>query len=334
MDNHAPPDAFLPVILTSKQAIEDISTVYSCLERFPPSNTEYLPNFRDLDLIHDKISVLHGSDSDFLVYNDAHERAHTEVTFALAGYISAFDLPGRGVFQRELHKPHTLKQRVTIVAPESSGFDLSMDALTSLGSYLEQFSTEGPNLHFKPRKVLNLSALEARCNLFSRQEESVNHPLCNLPTYMDPKGKLAAQIRRRSYCHTTDNVVQYAESDRPVTKEHGQLVVLNVVVRLVKANTSRQFSRMVEIVLRKLVLVGRTQELSLMKLRQAEKRRAASMTVVGDTITSSKGPLKRVVEQIETKEEYARARLASMRMDEDDVFETHGRAAELSVIVA
>lgn len=236
MDNHAPPDALLPPLLSSNEAIKDVSTVYGCLEHFPAADSEYLPNFRDLDIVAKSMNVVHESDSDILVYNDNHARARSEVTFNLAGYIAAFDLPGRNILNRYvlkvsckysytdldssyIHKPQTLKQRVMIVAPKSSGFEQSIDAVKCLGQYLEQFCTAGPTLRFQPRGILGLDGIETRCNLFTRYEENMRHPICSLPEYMDLSGRLAAQIRKHSYCYTTDNVVEYGESAKGLLYE-------------------------------------------------------------------------------------------------------------------
>lgn len=100
MDNHAPPDALLPVILSSKQSTGDLAEVYNCLEKFPSQTSEFLPSFRDLDHIQEKVEVLRGPQADYLVYPNGHPLAQKEVTFDFAGYITRFDLPGRGIASR------------------------------------------------------------------------------------------------------------------------------------------------------------------------------------------------------------------------------------------
>lgn len=163
---------------------------------------------------------------------------------------------------------------------------------------MEQFSDSGPVFRFRPKNILSLDAIEAKCSLFTKFDEDTPHAICRLPDYMDPAGKLANIVRQRSYFYTEDNIVSYQQCLQGITyryfgdhqKEietdtryvfcsvgnnflaesytvetgtfrHGQLVMVNVALRLSKTLGKRNFDRALEVVLRKVKLVGRTQEL-------------------------------------------------------------------------
>lgn len=125
---------------------------------------------------------------------------------------------------RQFFKPHSLKQRVMVAATESQEFEESMDGIATLSTFLNQMSKDGCARLPLRRSFFGASAVEAYTSLFSHKHAGMEYEEIPLPTYMDPKGRLMEEVRRRSFCHTTDNAVHYSE----IATVKDQRSVLNI----------------------------------------------------------------------------------------------------------
>lgn len=112
---------------------------------------------------------------------------------------------------RQFFKPHSLKQRVMIAAENSTAFEQCVDSITTLSTFLNQMSTDGCARPPARRSFFGMPALEACTNLFSHKHADMEYEEIELPAYMDPRGRLMEDVRRRSFCHTSDNSVHYSE---------------------------------------------------------------------------------------------------------------------------
>lgn len=112
---------------------------------------------------------------------------------------------------RQFFKPHSLKQRVMIAAIDSPEFEQSVDGITALSTFLNQMSMDGCARMPPRRSFFGAPAVEACTNLFSHKHADMEYEEILLPTYMDPKGRLMEEVRRKSFCHTSDNAVHYSE---------------------------------------------------------------------------------------------------------------------------
>lgn len=101
MDNSAHCDDLLPSILASKQAKDDLTTLYTRLAE-SKDREPLLSSFIDLDHIRDTTVVYEGTDNtvQHLVYREGHDKAGEEVVFSVAGYIGTFNLPGYSLSPR------------------------------------------------------------------------------------------------------------------------------------------------------------------------------------------------------------------------------------------
>lgn len=100
-----------------------------------------------------------------------------------------------------------------IAAEDSVDFKRSVDGLSSLSTFLNQYATDGVARMPAQRTAFGVPALDAQTNLFTRKHPKMEHEELVLPEYMDPYGKLMAEVRRRSFCYTTENEVQYGQTD-------------------------------------------------------------------------------------------------------------------------
>lgn len=114
MENTPPQDIFVSTIST-KEYMDDVDTVYSCMKRYP-SGDPLLGEFRDIDTIRSQFSLLQDPHKRtvYLVYGDDSDKAGQEVCFRVAGYIAAFDLPGHGITKRYATVRHSLLLLVSL----------------------------------------------------------------------------------------------------------------------------------------------------------------------------------------------------------------------------
>lgn len=220
--------------------MDDVDAVYSCMKRHP-SGDPLLGEFRDIDTIRSQLSLLHDPQKKtvYLVYGDESERAGQEVCFRIVGYIATFDLPGHGITKRcalirdkfplsplsehiyfprrAAFKPYTLKQRVGIVAKDSPDFDQDIEGLTSLSTYLQEFSIDGAAKNFYHSKAFGLNAVLAQTDLFTKIDDAGDDEECQLPRYIDPSRNMMELIHQSSFRYTRDNVVEYSEFTEAIT---------------------------------------------------------------------------------------------------------------------
>lgn len=98
-----------------------------------------------------------------------------------------------------------------IAADACPYFSDSLEGLASLTAFLNQYATDGVARPPRSRTAFGIEALEAQTNLFSHKHSNMEHEECPFPTSLDPEGRLMAEVRRRSFCYTTDNAVEYGE---------------------------------------------------------------------------------------------------------------------------
>lgn len=96
-------------------------------------------------------------------------------------------------------------------------FTSGLEGLASLTAFLNQYATDGVARPPRDRTAFGIEALEAQTNLFNHKHPNMEHEERPFPADMDPEGKLMAEVRRKSFCYTTDNVVEYAESSSATT---------------------------------------------------------------------------------------------------------------------
>lgn len=77
--------------------------------------------------------------------------------------------------------------------------------------YLNQFSTDTAAHIPSPRKVIGLDSIVAHTKLFTRKEDVVDEEELSLPAYMDRNGTVLEEVRRKGFCYTQENDVEYAE---------------------------------------------------------------------------------------------------------------------------
>lgn len=306
--------------MTTDSSIQRLATVYEAMRRNSEGNP-LLASYHDFDTIRDNIIVLHGTENerDYLVYNDQHPKAGQEVHFDIAGYICSFNLPGNSVTtrwamgdyggwqrvehckSRLFHRPHSLKQRVTLVAYSSDEFQRSLEGLASLAAYLNQYAIDGNAMPPKERNAFGMPAIAAETNLFTYRQLEMEFEEMDFPSNLDPSGRIMAEVRRRSFCYTTDNAVEYSEIalDRPDwwveechtntnaahwwphslqgniclsekfavepgVFRHGQLVTMSVAIRSARRKADPRFpnvTRGVDIRIKGLTLVDREVEM-------------------------------------------------------------------------
>lgn len=233
MTNLTSPDEFLALVLESVRSKKDLDAVHDCMRAFPPSNPP-LFTFNSMDTIRNQLTVLHDGRSgmDYLVFKESNNSAltGTEAVFDVAGYVAAFSLPGHVTsdrflrlllqmgqhteykIRRALHRPHTLRQSVMITAADSKEFMYAVEALSCLATYLNQYATEGQARQLSSRTAYGLPAIDAQTQLFVHEHEKNGHQELEFPAYMDPFGRIMGEVRKKSFCYTTDNVVEYAET--------------------------------------------------------------------------------------------------------------------------
>lgn len=188
-----------------------------------------------------------------------------------------------------------------IAAADSQEFERSVDGVTALSTFLNQMSMDGCARLPPRRSFFGAPAVEAYTNLFSHKHADMEYEEISLPTYMDPKGRLMEEVRRRSFCHTSDNVVHYNEiatvkdqrsvlqtkmspppryspysksSTGAISEEkcatqanlvrHGQLVNMSITIRSIKRFPDPRFptfNRSIVIGLKALTVVSRDTEM-------------------------------------------------------------------------
>lgn len=97
------------------------------------------------------------------------------------------------------------------MAPDSTEFIASIQALRSLCMFLNQFSADVAADAFPTPKVLGMDSISAHTKLFTRKADATDGEDLVLPLYMDRKGRMLEGIRRKGFCYTRDNEVEYAE---------------------------------------------------------------------------------------------------------------------------
>lgn len=98
-----------------------------------------------------------------------------------------------------------------LIASNSEEFDQSIEGLSSLASFLNQYSVDGCASQPRERTAFGMAALEAHTNLFTFKGPKMEVEEINFPSHLDPAGRLMAEVRRRSFCYTVDNAVDYKE---------------------------------------------------------------------------------------------------------------------------
>lgn len=121
------------------------------------------------------------------------------------------------VFSRLLHRPHSIRQRVTISADDSPELIKAGEAIAAMKAILDQYSADGTSNHYNTRTVFGMESLEADTPLFTHQNNRGPYKEIELPANIDPTGALTTTIRQRVFCHTTDNTVQFCETDSAFT---------------------------------------------------------------------------------------------------------------------
>lgn len=98
-----------------------------------------------------------------------------------------------------------------LVASGSNDFNQSIEGLSSLVAFLNQYSVDGCANRPRERNTFGMAALEAQTNLFTFKSPKMECDETTFPSHLDPLGKLMVDVRRRSFCYTTDNVVEFKE---------------------------------------------------------------------------------------------------------------------------
>lgn len=104
-----------------------------------------------------------------------------------------------------------MNQKVTLVASRSPEFTSATEAIRSLSMFLNQFSTDIAARVPPPVKLIGMDAIVAHTKLFTKKSDVVEGEEINLPAYIDRKGNVLEEVRRRGFCYTQDNEVEYAE---------------------------------------------------------------------------------------------------------------------------
>lgn len=142
-----------------------------------------------------------------------------------------------------IHKPYSLRQRVSIVAHESTEFGLAMESISALSAYLQQESLDGPVDNTRLTRIFGMECIDAQTSLFTSKNFSGHCDDATMPHHMDPDGRLQSQARRKSYRYTTENEVLYGEisSVSKITYVLPLCAVIPVVNRCYAAKTRRSF---------------------------------------------------------------------------------------------
>lgn len=186
-----------------------------------------------------------------------------------------------------------------IAADGCRPFDKALQGVKSVKAVLDQFAAQGNSNRSVVRTAFGLDTIVSETSLFTHQNDIGPYTECELPSYMDPSGHMRASAKAKFFCHTTDNVVQYTETDsacnwtyviimtnlaRTVSltvlsvegnflKEeyaaqcgifrHGQLVKLTITIRSVQrpAASKGMMFRNLHIGVKRLTLVGRNAEM-------------------------------------------------------------------------
>lgn len=232
MDNRASPDELLSTVLSAPTAKSDLSTVWDCMETYR-SNNPLLSDFTEINQVKAIASVLNADDGTaHLVYRDDYQgpaKPRSEIVFDVTGYLISFNLPGQGFPQRYvsifldwkpllscgrlLHRPHSLRQRVMLTADGSEHFNQALQSIKAIKAFIDQFVVDGTTNHSPARTAFGLETIEVHTNLFTHKKDIGLYKERDLPAYMDPTGYIAASIKKRTFCHTTDNIVLYGETD-------------------------------------------------------------------------------------------------------------------------
>lgn len=114
-------------------------------------------------------------------------------------------------YSRPIHRPQLLKQRVTVTAHDSEGFRHSLEGLASLAGFLDQSSLTGAVIRPRSSDGSTEDGFTACTNLFTNKRSRIASDECPMPEWVDPQGKVLEHVRRKGYCYTTENVVQYGE---------------------------------------------------------------------------------------------------------------------------
>lgn len=99
-----------------------------------------------------------------------------------------------------------------VAAYPSEDMTNSLEGITTLITYLNQYSTDGIARPFKHRRIFGMDAVEAETALFTRKKEGIEYEEIPLPRYMDRDGRLCAEVKRKGFCYVEENVVMYNET--------------------------------------------------------------------------------------------------------------------------
>lgn len=111
-----------------------------------------------------------------------------------------------------IHKPQSLRQRVSIIAHDSAQFTLATESISAIAAFLQQESLDGPVDSARITKIFGMECIDAQTSLFTSKSFTGDCDDVSMPQHMDPDGRLHSHARRKSYRYTTENQVLYGES--------------------------------------------------------------------------------------------------------------------------
>lgn len=100
-----------------------------------------------------------------------------------------------------------------IAADDCPQFSQSVEGLGTIKVFLDQYTTDGVTAHYPNRTLFNMDAIEAETALFTHRNARGPYEEIDLPHTIDKRGHLSSAVKKRGFLHTTDNSVQYGESD-------------------------------------------------------------------------------------------------------------------------
>lgn len=139
---------------------------------------------------------------------------------------------------RLLHRPHSLRQRITISADDSPELIKSMESIEAARAVLDQFAEDGTSNHVPTRTTFGFDSLEAETALFTHDSKRGPYKELHLPANIDPTGSMAITVHRHLFHHSEDNSVQYAETNSASTWRH-VITLLSFVLILTNRSTGR-----------------------------------------------------------------------------------------------
>lgn len=100
-----------------------------------------------------------------------------------------------------------------IAADEAPDFAKAMECIGAVKAVFDQFGEDTITNQCTGHTLFGIETLEANTALFTHDTERGLYPIIELPSYIDPTGFIGKSVRKRLFCHTTDNAVQYGETD-------------------------------------------------------------------------------------------------------------------------